>query len=297
MKECVMYQTGLVLTMACNLKCKLCSNYSPYYHKPDFYSIEYLKDQMKRYFSIVTHIKKLMVTGGEPFLHPELSTLIDEIKLYEDQLDVFGVITNGTLLPSEDLLRAAKDFGPKFHFLIDDYGPNLSVKAKELDELLTKHGINHIMRTYHGEEAHCGGWVYFGDLTEKKIGEKEEREALFSKCAYPQKLHFAFDLVGGAMYPCSVCRRCKELDVVDNYDEYIDLFDDSLTIEEQREKIANIYKLKSLEACAYCNGMTDDSPRFATAQQLTQEDILCIHSGANQYSEVQNMLGKKADGN
>ena len=64
MKECVMYQTGFVLTMACNLNCKLCSNYSPYYQKPPHYSMEYLREELRRYFSIVTRIKKLMVTGG-----------------------------------------------------------------------------------------------------------------------------------------------------------------------------------------------------------------------------------------
>jgi len=150
---------------------------------------------------------------------------------------------------------------------------------------LTEHGIPHILRTYYGEEAHCGGWVYFGDLKEQKWNEQESEE-LYSKCAYPQKYHFAFDLVDGAMYPCSACRRCKELGTVDNYEEYIDLFDDSLTIEQQREKIQKIYSLKSLKACAYCNGMTDDSPRFATAQQLDKEQLSCIRAGAQQYAEL-----------
>ena len=296
MDQCVMYQTGLVLTMACNLNCKLCSNYSPYYQKPAFYSMDYLRDELNRYFSIVTHIKKLMVTGGEPFLHPELHLLVDEVKKYSNQLDVFGIITNGSRLPSEELLCAAKNFGDKFHFLIDDYGPDLSVNAQKLAAILTEREIPHILRTYHGEDAHCGGWVYFGDLTEKKWNE-QEAEAVYNKCAYPQKYHFAFDLVDGAMYPCSACRRCKELGTVDNYDEYIDLFDDTLTVEQQREKIANIYKLKSLAACAYCNGMTDDSPRFATARQLSGEEIACIRKGARQYAEVQATLGKEADGN
>ena len=94
------------------------------------------------------------------------------------------------------------------------------------------------------------------------------------------------------MYPCSACRRCKELGTVDNYDEYIDLFDDSLSVEQQREKIERIYALDSLKACAYCNGMTGDSPRFATAQQLDKEELKCISEGAEQYAEVQTMLKK-----
>lgn len=289
MKECVMHQTGFVLTMVCNLNCKLCSNYSPYYSKPPYYSMDYLQEELRRYFSIVTRIKKLMVTGGEPFLHPDLPEFIKEVFKYQDQIDVFGVITNGTRLPSNEFLSAAKSFGDKFHVLIDDYGPELSVHAKELAVVLDEHGIAYILRKYYGENAHCGGWVYFGDLKDKKWN-KQESEKLYSKCAYPQKYHFAFDLVDGAMYPCSACRRCKELGTVDNYNEYIDLFDDGLTIEQQREKIESIYQLKSLEACAYCNGMTDDSPRFTTAQQLNKEELKCIREGAQQYAELKKIV-------
>ena len=37
---------------------------------------------------------------------------------------------------------------------------------------------------------------------------------------------------------------------------------------------------------------------FPAGKQLTKEDLLCItQSGAKQYAEVQDMLGKKADGN
>ena len=60
MEQLEMYQTGIVLTMACNLKCRLCSNYAPYYDRPELYSIDFLKEMMRRYFTVVPHIRKLM---------------------------------------------------------------------------------------------------------------------------------------------------------------------------------------------------------------------------------------------
>jgi hypothetical protein len=294
MDQCVMDQTGLVLTMACNLRCRLCSNYSPYYRQPAYYPMDYLREELRRYFSIVTHIKKLMITGGEPFLHPDLPRFLDEVRKYRNQIGVFGIITNGNRLPSEELLQAMKAYGDTFHVLIDHYGPDVSVKAQALSDTLTEHGIANILRIYYGEAAHCGGWVDFGDLTQKKR-DQQAAKALFAKCAYPQKYHFAFDLVDGAMYPCSACRRCKELGVADDYDEYINLFDDSLTVDQQREKIANIYRRTSLAACAYCGGLTDDVPRFPTAQQLNQEELACVRNGARQYSEVRAMLAAKGE--
>lgn len=282
-----MYQTGIAITMACNLKCRLCSNYAPYYAHPAYHSLDYLKEMMRRYFTVVTHVRKLMFTGGEPLLHPSLGGLIDDLCQYRDRIDIFGVITNSGLIPGQDVLDAAKRFGEKFHFLIDDYGSDLSVRAKETADLLDSQGIRYILRNYTPDNPHCGGWVDFGDLSEKKCRTREEAEALYAKCAYPQKLHFAFDLVDGAMYPCGPSRRCRELGIAVEDSEYIDLFDDTLTVEEQRDKIARIYQKKSLAACAYCNGMHDDSTRFQPGQQLTAEELVKVRGGARFYADIQ----------
>lgn len=286
MEQIEMYQTGIILTMSCNLKCRLCSNYAPYYSHPEYYSIESLKEMMQRYFKVVPYIRKLMVSGGEPLLHPALADLIEDLKRYREQIGTFGIITNGTIVPSEKLLMAVEEFGCHFHFLIDNYGQNLSVKTEEIDTLLTARGIDHIVRNYTEDHPHCGGFVDFGDLSARKAWTEEEVRQRFAVCAYPQKYHFAFDLVGGVMYPCGPCRRCKELGIADDYSEYIDLFDDSLSLEEQRKKIAAIYKKKSLKACAFCNGMCEDSQRFSPAQQLSPEELVRVCSGARFYADV-----------
>ena len=286
MEPLEMYQTGIVLTMACDLKCKLCSNYSPYYHHPEYYSLSFLKEMMRRYFAVGPHIRKLMVSGGEPLLHSGLGELVEELRIYREQIGTFGIITNGTVIPDEGLLRAADGFGCHFHFLIDNYGKDLSTKAEEIDRLLTARGIEHIMRNYTDTDPHCGGFIDFGDLSVKKAETEEETRQRFTKCAYPQKFHFSFDLIGGVMYPCGPCRRCKELGIVDNYSEYINLFDDTLTPEEQRQKIAAIYRKERLAACAYCNGMCDDSRRFRPAQQLSAEELSQVHAGARFYADT-----------
>ena len=244
-------------------------------------------EMMRRYFTVVTRVRKLMFTGGEPLLHPALGALMEDLCQYRDRIDVFGVITNSGLVPGPEVLDAAQKFGGKFHFLIDDYGPELSVKAKETAALLDGRGIRYVLRNYTPDNPHCGGWVDFGDLSRKKCQTQADAEALYAKCAYPQKLHFAFDLVDGAMYPCGPSRRCRELGVAVEDSEYIDLFDDTLSAAEQREKIAAIYRKKSLAACAYCNGMHDDSPRFQPGQQLTAGELVKVREGARFYADIQ----------
>lgn len=288
MEQLEMFQTGIVLTLACDLKCRLCSNYSPYYHHPEYYSVEFLKETMRRYFEVVPRIRKLMVSGGEPLLHPGLAGLVEELRKYRDRIGTFGIITNGTIVPNESLLAAVDGFGCGFHFLIDDYGRELSTKAEEIRALLTARGIDVIIHDYAGERPHCGGFIDFGDLSAKREETEEETRQRFNKCAYPGKFHFSFDLIGGSMYPCGPCRRCKELGIVDDYSEYINLFDDTLTPEDQRRKIAAIYKKDCLAACAYCDGMRDDSRRFRAAQQLSGEELGQVQAGARFYADIRN---------
>lgn len=289
MQDFIMERTAIHVNVLCNLRCKLCSNYLPYY-PPHDYPIAKLEESANRYFRIVTYVKKLTIAGGEPLLYPELASFIKHLQKSEDQIGTIEVITNGTTIPNCEVLDAATYFKDKIYFLIDNYGTGLSAKVDMLDHLLGEKGIRHVVRDNAENNSHCGGWVNYGDLTRKKHNTLAEMEELYGKCAHPQKLKFCFGMADGVMYPCTPYRRCKELGLIDDYSEYIDLFDDTLSIEDQRQKIKNIYNGRSLSACAYCNGLCDDSPRFVPAQQLSAEEQACIRSGARIYAEVQRMM-------
>ena len=157
-----------------------------------------------------------------------------------------------------------------FQILIDNYGPQKSKNIAEIDDVLTKANISHTIRNYTEVDPHCGGWVDFGDLTIKKHLSQKQIEEVYAKCAYPQKLGFSFAIgPDGLMFPCGPSRRCKALGVAEDRKEYVDLFDDTLSLEEQRQKIRAVLDGKSLKACAYCNGLCEDSPRFIPAEQLS----------------------------
>ena len=95
------------------------------------------------------------------------------------------------------------------------------------------------------------------------------------------------------MWPCPPARRRRQLGLSDDYSEYINFFDDSLSIEEQQEKIRLIYEKKSLSACAYCSGLCEDSERFIPGEQMTQEELSYIKAGARSYEEVLSMMAAK----
>lgn len=273
MDDFVMHQTAFLPSLLCNLHCKLCASAVPYYAGLKPMPLARFQEMIKRYFRIVTHVDKLSISGGEPLLYPHLAEALWFFQDYMSQIGSLEIITNGTIVPEVKVLLAAKELGEKFVFMVDDYGANISTRIAEIEDALMCSGIRYTIRNYTAEDPHCGGWVDFGDLTERKHHTQESMEALYAKCAYPSKIRFCFNTVDGVMYPCSAVRRCKELGIVDDENEYVDLFDDHLSVQEQRMKIQAIYTGRSLNACAYCNGLCEDSPRFLPAEQLTVEEL------------------------
>jgi hypothetical protein len=47
-----------------------------------------------------------------------------------------------------------------------------------------------------------------------------------------------------------------------------DLFDDTLTLEEKRNKMVDFVNLDYQPSCAYCNGFLQGSERYVPAEQL-----------------------------
>lgn len=271
-----MKRAGILISLICNLNCKLCAAYSPYNTKTVFPSIEELKEYIHRYFTLVDHIELFTVSGGEPLLYKQLPDFMEELLKYSNQIGRFEIITNGTIVPEEKLLNVVKKFKTTFsRFLVDNYGEGLSKKVDEIEDVLNNANIPFEVRNNNLEDMHCGGWVDFGSL-DKVIHSPDETFRVFSKCVQPKKLGFCFGITEGKLYPCAQVYRRICLGQNVSYGDYVDLMDDTLSIEEQRKKILNIYNAKCLETCAYCNGWNDDSPRFTPAEQLTAEEIRTI---------------------
>ena len=291
MSKLVMERSGIIVTSYCNLNCALCSAYVPYY-KQSHVPIDKITVYLKKFFEIVSYVKRFTISGGEPLIYPELERVINECYKYETQIGDLQLITNGTIVPSKNVLFELEKFGCKANILVDNYGGTLSRKIDVINDVLGNTNVRYVIRENNDKDSHCSGWVDYGDLTQKKCEITEEIKQVYANCAQSQKLKFCFSIwIDGSMHPCSQSRRCMELGSIPyNYREYVDLLDESLTIEEQKNKIRDIYSSELLTACSFCNGMNDSSERFVPGVQLTSEEKNCIKQGANQYSEVKRML-------
>ncbi|TCO76454.1 radical SAM protein [Marinisporobacter balticus] len=262
-----MHRCGIIITYRCNLRCKLCTAYSPYYEIPPHFNFEELKKSIDKYFEIVDYVEKFTISGGEPMVHKELDSIISHTIRYSEKIGFIEIITNGTVVPNEKLIDAIMEKRSKIKFLIDDYGKDLSIKVDEISNIFDELKIQYQVRNHVTEDGHCGGWIDFGDFSQK-LYTNEEKEKLFEKCAIPQKMKFCFTIKQGEIHPCGPSYRCIELGKIKKIpEEYVDLFED-ISIHEKQQRICKMQNLKSLQACAFCNGMCEDSLRFRAAEQL-----------------------------
>lgn len=265
-----MPKLAFYVTLRCNLKCKLCAVYAPYYENPFHPSTEFLLKCIDRYFEIVDNIRLFSISGGEPLLRKDLPEIISKVYEYQSRIDRLEIITNGTIIPSDNLICELRAFGDKVNILVDDYGPSKSINAaKATDKFKELEMARVVLRDYHSENMHCGGWVNYGVSKDSKMCSETEAKMRFSKCSYPQKLDFCTSMVNGKLYSCTQLRRLIELQMIDpSPNEVFDLFDDSQSDESIKHRISNLYKVDYLSACAYCNGICDDSVRYPAAEQL-----------------------------
>lgn len=147
------------VTAKCNLRCRMCAVYIPRLYElgnvPE-YDIADIKESFRCYFELVSHVRLVSLTGGEPMLYPHLAELLEEFLSYEEAYDKLEVFTNGSLDVPDPVFSALAKSG-KMMLFIDHYGPKVSRKAEQVAEECEKRHIRYTLREYYGPNAHMGG--------------------------------------------------------------------------------------------------------------------------------------------
>jgi organic radical activating enzyme len=251
-----------MVNTVCTLKCRRCITLTPYQKSPENYPMERISKDIDCFFEIYDEIEHFDIEGGEPLLHPDLPEIIEKALEYKPYYKRLHILTNGTILPSEELLSVCRGNKDIF-FIIDDYGSKLSKKAEEIKNVLRENEIDFRVDVYHGEDQYFGGWVDFGDLKHKNDSE-EKIEEIFHHCRQPNA--GAPYIKNGKMFLCSIqAAGIRHIPLKEN--EYID-FGSRQSIQEKKQIAADFGK-KPIAACAYCQGFDAESgKRYPAAEQL-----------------------------
>ena len=254
---------SIFVTTKCTLRCKLCSAGVPLYKNPKHVDINQIRTDIEKIFKIYDRVAQVDILGGEPMMHPDIALVVDALYPYIQQFDGLRIVTNGTILASDALLRAIKKF-PHVSFLIDNYGA-ISKNASKLEKELSDNGIQFRENCYFGENQHCGGWVNMGDWNFKNY-DHPALQSVYDAC---HQAHYTCLLAyNGRIYHCASAVVCHNLIIAEeNDDESIDL--GSKFDLEKAKTIAEKFGTKPITACQYCNGFDpENSPRFPAAEQV-----------------------------
>lgn len=105
------FQVGLSITNNCNLRCLHCSRVDVLNNcnKQHMFNWRNIVNQCKS-----MSVSQIFLTGGEPFLHPEILDIIEEIK---NNGILISILTNGTLLNEENLKFIKNKFVSRFDYI------------------------------------------------------------------------------------------------------------------------------------------------------------------------------------
>lgn len=232
----------VVITECCTLKCRNCSNLMQYYHHPENLNAEEIISSLGRINSSMK-VNRLKILGGEPFVCQ--STLIKVLEYLKDHSDAFAeaqIITNGTIMPSEDCLKAIKDT-PKLKIVFSNYG-ELSSRLNEFSKLCEDKGIAY-------EIVENDFWWDFGGM--KLRNEKESKtQHRFDGC-YSRRQ--CASLFRGKLYVCPRQAHAIRLGLVpEDSSEVVDIlspeFKDSDKLHDAISDLVD--RKKRISSCSYC---------------------------------------------
>lgn len=241
----------IAITHRCTLNCEKCANLMSYFAKPTDADFEKMKASIGKILDSQVYVSELRVLGGEPFLAQHFDQYI-ELLLSYDNIGLISIMTNGTILPTEQTLSLCRN--PRVHITVSDYN-DLSRKKDELLRELVKHHILH--RVYE-----IDGWR---DCN--KIEYKEMDDVLLEKKYLACSVNNCWTLYNDYLFLCPYNAGVTVLHAVPEE------MTDAIIIRDipQSEIISVVKQFKNTRKsniCKYCNGRPKSVVDIEVAKQI-----------------------------
>lgn len=240
------------ITEKCTLRCKECADMMQYFKNPkDLDLNEHLQD-VKALLSSVDYIEEIRILGGEPFICKNLHYYIKELLKYNN-IGIITVITNGTLIPTNENLNCLKS--NRVQVEISDYG-KLSKKMSQLKELFKREKILYTILSYEN-------WIECSGIS-KHNRTKDDNKAILLDCS----TKWCLTIRNHKLFRCAFIAHGWHLKAIPEEDvEYVNLnITDNFKI---RENLKSYLNKDMLLACDYCSGRSiTNCSKCCVAEQI-----------------------------
>lgn len=222
----------------CSLRCKKCDQGMPYFNRRKMFAADEIISNMNNLFRYVDYVYQIGILGGEPFLNKDLDKVI-EYCCNSKKIGSIIVVTNGTIYPSEKILKSMRN--KKLILGISWYPLGDISKRIKLIEYCKRHNINFHVRK--------DNWLDFGDFRRKRNYVIKEKRVAFNECFLKDCVQFN----EGYLFRCTKSRLLLDQKINSPLkNEYIKI-DSVQSRREMKIKLRKFYSLPYLSACDYCN--------------------------------------------
>lgn len=232
-------QIEFCLTTQCTLKCKDCCALMPHFNKCGHIKMseDEFKKTLDQLLENVDSIRKLILLGGEPLIRKELPKML-EYAAQKDQVVHIAIVSNGTLVPNEDLLSVLKKYN-KINFYMSNYLGN-----PEIEGILKYDEIKTLLKSHNLKFQMMESWNWFKEygFSKKKLSSEQAlinyKSCHRTKCL--QTLDRKIDI-------CSKAFSGRNLGIIQTED-FIDLE----KTQNLRQDLIDFYQKDMVDACEYC---------------------------------------------
>ncbi len=253
------------LTERCTLRCKKCAhscNLVP--RDADDLSFEEACQSVDNFFAFVDFISEFVLIGGEPLLYKDLAQIISYTgERYREQMGVFSITTNGTILPDRNILKLCKKYNVTFR--ISNYSVAIPKLKKQYEKLTNTLDTQQIDYTISPDEHE---WMDYGFEYVDRKASPTELEKVFDACMTP-----CHEIRRDRFYFCVMARTVAEnMNKGVGKDDYLYLSQLSPDRWEDRMKFFEYTRGYSdkgyLDMCNYCHGAESKNYPIPAAEQM-----------------------------
>jgi len=256
---------NLICTTICNLNCVECANFTPYNKNKKHFAIEDLKNDMDIYFSCIDMVGVLQISGGEPFLYPDLIELIEHIgEKYRNKIDDFQIVTNGTIIPSDELCEIFDKYTMRVY--VDDYRKTVPKLEKTFPSVVNK------LNKYKNIKPQILKHEFFMPFLMKQPMLDCSEEELAKK--YDCCGNLSSTIANGKLYSCAYSKYFFTAGggLSETENDYYDLSKFKKTKKKELVEYRLRYTNKGyVDFCRYCNGNTKMHSLKTTIAEQTDD--------------------------
>lgn len=236
-KELIIPTLGILVSNRCNLSCEGCNHLRYLYSAKDNIesTSEEIIEDLKKIIDVSDLICKVVVVGGEAFLHPKIFEILKEIKGLL-KIGFIHIITNGTVIPSDNVFRIMSD--DKIILEISNYklSKKLQNNKKKFIKKLEKYNVNYLIMDNLQ-------WYDFGNFNKRSHTKHPYKECCF----------ISNEIFNGKMHKCSRSTFATHLGLIPDYSkDYIDI----RKATDLKESLIKFLRNQTPKVCLHCNGTT-----------------------------------------